>query len=309
MTRSEDAAAPAATPAAEVAVDAELVRRLLAEQHPDLAALPLAPVDAGWDNAMFRLGPDLAVRLPRRAVAALPIRHEQRWLSRLAPTLPLAVPAPVRVGRPGPGYPWHWSVVPWLAGTPADLDAPAASQAAPLAGFLRALHVQPADTAPANAFRGVPLAARAAVVEARLARLGATTSVVKQEVLAAWAQGLTAPVGADPCWLHGDLHARNVLVEHGVIAAIIDWGDLCAGDRATDLAAVWMLLDAPGARSRAIAAYGDVQPGTWQRARAWAVSFGAVLLETGLSDHPRHAAMGRDILRRVVEGPAAADLP
>src|SRR5262245_12741960 len=107
---------PGTRPAAEVAIDAALVRALLTEQHEDLAGLPLVDVAEGWDNRLFRLGDDLAVRLPRRAASAALIEHEQRWLPELASRLSLPVPVPLRVGRPSGGFPWSWSVVPWLSG-------------------------------------------------------------------------------------------------------------------------------------------------------------------------------------------------
>src|SRR5262245_30216963 len=104
------------TPAAEFALDSAFVAGLLADQHPDLAHLPVQVVEAGWDNALFRLGDGLAVRLPRRAAAAPLILHEQRWLPHLVDRLTLPIPAPARIGTPARGYPWHWSVVPWLRG-------------------------------------------------------------------------------------------------------------------------------------------------------------------------------------------------
>jgi aminoglycoside phosphotransferase (APT) family kinase protein len=300
-----------------VAVDVPLIRALLADQHPDLARLELEALDAGWDNAMYALydassgrdgEPDLLVRLPRREAAARLIEHEQRWLPELAPRLPLAVPAPLRRGVAGRGYPWRWSVLPWLSGRPADLDPPSAAEADVVADFLSALHWPAPADAPTNPFRGVPLTTRRSVVEARLQRLRQIDGAVDRAVTEAWQAGLEAPPAGTPCWVHGDLHARNVLVQDGVIQAVIDWGDLCRGDPATDLAAVWMLLDDPDARRRTIARYGAVAAGTWRRALAWAVSFGTVLLETGLSDHPRHAQMGLDTLRRVGEGPPPHEL-
>src|SRR6478672_437135 len=119
------------TPAAEVSLDSTFVAELLADQHPDLAHLPLQEVDAGWDNALFRLGEHLAVRLPRRAVAAPLILHEQRWLPHLAKQLTLPVPAPSRVGTPARGYPWYWSVIPWLPGVAADQQEPDPGQSRP----------------------------------------------------------------------------------------------------------------------------------------------------------------------------------
>lgn len=111
---SGDAPIQIGTPPAEFVIDSALVAGLVADQHLDLAHLPLWVVDAGWDNALFRLGDHLAVRLPRRAAAAPLVLHEQRWLPRLADQLTLPVPAPIRIGTPARGYPWHWSVVPWL---------------------------------------------------------------------------------------------------------------------------------------------------------------------------------------------------
>lgn len=289
------------TPAAEFEMDGVFVAHLLADQHPDLAHLGLEQVDAGWDNAMFRLGRHLAVRLPRRAAAAPLIVHEQTWLPDVAERLTLPVPAPVRIGLPSLGYPWRWSVVPWLEGTPADLCEPEASQAGPFAAFLRSLHrAAPAD-APANPVRGVPLARREAAVEERLQRLSQKTDLITAQVRQIWERALLAPLDVPPTWLHGDLHPRNVLIDQGMIRGVIDWGDITAGDCATDLAAIWMLFADRAARDEALAAYGPISEATRQRAQGWAVLFGAMLLDTGLADNPRNARIGERTLCRVVD--------
>jgi aminoglycoside phosphotransferase (APT) family kinase protein len=130
-------------PAAEVEVSADLVRRLLADQHPDLARLPVEFLANGWDNELYRVGDGLIARLPRRALGAEIIKNEQRWLPGLAPRLPLPIPYPERTGVPAHGYPYCWSVVPYLPGVPAAQASsfdPAAAAAA-LGGFLGALHV------------------------------------------------------------------------------------------------------------------------------------------------------------------------
>ena len=163
--------APLGTPAAEVTLEPELVAGLITDQHPDLAHLPLQVLKSGWDNVMFRLGEHLLVRMPRRAAAASLVINEQTWLPRLASRLPLPIPAPLGIGSPGRGYPWHWSIVPWLAGTGADQHEPAASQAGPFGMFLRALHVSAPVDAPANPFRGGPLSQYAAVTNERMQRL------------------------------------------------------------------------------------------------------------------------------------------
>jgi aminoglycoside phosphotransferase (APT) family kinase protein len=173
-------------PAAEVEVSADLVRRLLSGQHPDLAALPVEFLANGWDNELYRAGDELVARLPRRVLGAQIIKNEQRWLPGLAPKLPLPIPVPDRIGVPGCGYPYSWSVVPYLPGVPAAQASSfdAAGVAAAVGGFLGALHAPAPADAPANPFRGVPLAARAGTFAANLAVLAG--QVDREAVLCAW---------------------------------------------------------------------------------------------------------------------------
>src|SRR6516164_7661202 len=179
-------------PAAEVDVSAGLVRRLLAGQHPDLAGQPVEFLANGWDNVMFRVGEELVARLPRRTLGAQILAHEQRWLPLLAPRLPLPVPYPERIGHPAHGYPWTWSIVPYLPGEPAataaGLDLPAAAGA--VAGFLGALHVPAPADAPANPFRGVPLRERAPNFAINLDTLAG--QVDRDAVLGVWEDALAA---------------------------------------------------------------------------------------------------------------------
>jgi aminoglycoside phosphotransferase (APT) family kinase protein len=294
------------TPAAEHAIDTDLVRRLLADQHPDLADLPLMEVEAGWDNSMFRLGEQLVVRMPRRAAAAALIAHEQRWLPRLAHQLALPIPVPYRTGTPARGYPWSWSILPWLPGDSADQHPPFSDQAVPFAIFLRSLHTSPPADAPQNPVRGGPLGERAPFAEARLRRLSDSTSLITSQIRRMWEAALRAPIDVAPTWIHGDLHPRNILVAHGAISGVIDWGDMAAGDRATDLAAIWMLFDDPLVRDAAVAAYGELSPATLARAQGWALHIAAALLDSGLVDNPRHALIGERILRRLQDGASPA---
>jgi aminoglycoside phosphotransferase (APT) family kinase protein len=291
----------AGTPAAEIEVDAALVQALLREQHPQFASLPIRAAGSGWDNFLFRLGEDLAVRLPRRAIAAPLIEHEQQWLPRLAGRLSLPVPAPLRVGHPAQGYPWRWSIVPWLRGEPAGLSPPREDQGVRLGEFLAALHAPAPSEAPRNIFRGVPLMTRVPVVEERMRRLEQKSGLITPTLRGLWQTALAAPIDVDETWLHGDLHGRNVLVEDGVISGVVDWGDICRGDRATDLAVIWSVFDTPTARAAARRACGPVSEATWLRARGWAISFGVVLLDSGLTDDPQAAVMGERTLKRVAE--------
>jgi len=289
------------TPVSELEIDVTLVYSLLADQHPDLMHLPIHLVDAGWDNAMFRLGDHLCVRLPRRKAAATLIENEQTWLPLIANKLTIPVPTPYRIGKPALGYPWRWSVLPWLDGITADQEEPHANQAKPFASFLRSLHRRAPFNAPSNPVRGVPLNQRAANVEERMQQLETKTNLITQKIRNTWKMALDAPVDVEAKWLHGDLHARNVLVKNGAIAGIIDWGDMTSGDIATDLASIWMLFGDQHTRHQVIAEYANISDATLQRAKGWAVLFGVLLLDTGLVDHPRHAVMGERSLRRVSE--------
>jgi aminoglycoside phosphotransferase (APT) family kinase protein len=172
----------------------------------------------------------------------------------------------------------------------------APDQAIRLAQFLRALHVAAPVDAPANPWRGVPLHCRAASVEDRLLRLASRTTLVTSGIWNIWSSALAAKEDGRPTWIHGDLHSRNVLVREGRITGIVDWGDISSGDRATDLAAVWMMNWVPGDRERALLEYG-ADADTVLRAKGWAVLFAALLLDTGLHDNPRHAAIGEATLR------------
>lgn len=288
------------TPAAELDISEELVRKLLREQQPDMADMPISPVDAGWDNAVFRLGEHDAVRLPRRHIAAMLVENEQTWLPLLAGRLSLPTPVPKRIGKPSAEYPWRWSIVPWLDGRTADAAPPTASQAIPFADFLGALHQPAPSNAPHNKFRGVPLQLKAKALVERIARLRTKHHPIKAEILQIWQQALATRPAAETRWLHGDLHARNVLTFDGSIAGVIDWGDITSGDVATDLASVWSLFDEPQARAQCLLHYGPT-PAELARAKGWAVFFATVLLETGLVDHPVHAAMGEAIFHRIIE--------
>lgn len=288
------------TPSAEVEIDTALVSSLLTNQHPDLAHLPIHAVDSGWDNVLFRLGDRWSVRLPRRKVAATLIEHEQTWLPVLANHLPIPVPTPYRLGKPAQGYPWQWSVSPWLTGVTADQQEPNATQAKRFAFFLRSLHRPAPANAPHNPMRGVPLVQRADSVAERMQRLARKTNWITPEIKQIWNQALNAPIDVQPTWLHGDLHARNVLVENGAITGIIDWGDITSGDVATDLAAIWILFSDQRARQQAIAAYATASEATLQRAKGWAIFFGIVLLDAGLVDNPRNASIGEKTLHRVL---------
>lgn len=288
-------------------IDASVVHTLLLEQHPDLAHLPLTQVGEGWDNAVFRLGGDLAIRLPRRAAAASLMEHEQRWLPELAPRLPLPIPTPLRVGRPGAGFPWPWSIVPWFPGTTATIASPRhfGALAVQLGEFIRALH-QPAPAgAPHNPWRSVPLDARTARLHEHLDQLRDTVN--RERILALWDRLVVTPrFSGPPVWIHGDLHPGNLLIHDGALSAVIDFGDVTCGDPATDLSVMWMLLPAEhrqalfDAAGRNRSNPSDEQ--MWRRARGWALSIGVAVVALGQDGNPLAELGKKTIAAALAEG-------
>lgn len=297
---------PPGMPPAEVAITDGLVLALLTDQHPDLVGEHLRLYGSGWDNTTYRLGDSLAVRLPRRQLGGQMMVKEQRWLPQLAPGLPLPVGAPLRVGEPGRGYPWPWSIVPWFEGVSAEIEPVDPSEAATLGEFLRRLHTVAPHDAPLNAWRGVQLAERSFSVEQRLERLDPDDMPVPvDQVMAIWNRVRDVPIDvAERRWLHGDLHPRNVITSNGRITAVIDWGDLCAGDPATDLAAAWLFLPS-GVHGSFREAYGEISAATWDRATGWATFFAVIMVDAGRIDDVRWAECGGLALERICSSAVA----
>ncbi|WP_153536528.1 aminoglycoside phosphotransferase family protein [Actinomadura macrotermitis] len=279
---------------AEIEITAGLVRDLLREQHPDLADLPVRLGARGWDNQLWRLGDDLAVRLPwqGRAADAL-LRNEHTWLPVLAPRLPLPVPVPQRLGEPSARFPRPWIVTTWVPGEPAD-RAPitrGAQAATSLAAFLTALHRPAPEQVTIGRDRGGPLADYSEGF-ARLLAAATELGLVPDPdaVRAVWDDAVAAPVWTGPpLWLHGDLHPANVLTSDGALCGVVDFGDLCAGDPAWDLAAAWSLLP-DGAADRLHAAYRpSPDAATLRRARGCAVGralSGILIGDAGVHGRP-----------------------
>ena len=270
----------------EIETDEALVRRLLAAQFPQWAELPIEALPAGGtDNAIYRLGEDLSVRLPRRNDwAAGSLDKEFEWLPKLAPLLTLPVPAPVARGVADEGYPHEWSVFRWLDGddaTAAPLDL--ARAAVDLAELLRAMwRIDPAG-APNPGGRGGSLRPRDESVRAGIAALGELIDATA--VTAAWEHALAAPEwDRPPVWVHGDLDARNLLVRDGRITGVLDWNLICAGDPACDVKLAWAVLDA---ETRPIfRELLEIDDTTWARGRGWAISHALIALPYYLHTYP-----------------------
>jgi aminoglycoside phosphotransferase (APT) family kinase protein len=292
--------------AAEFDTDASLVRCLLAAQFPEWSDLFIERVrSGGTDNAIYRLGDDLCVRLPRIEWATMQAEKELQWLPRLAPHLPLSIPVPLAKGMPAEGYPWHWSVCRWLPGENAIVEqfADLRQAAITLAQFVAAMQrIDTTDGPPPGAHnfgRGVPLAIRDAPTRAAIAKLHEVLDT--DAVTAAWEDALNAPAwDGPPVWIHGDLHAGNLLVDHGHLSAVIDFGGLGVGDPACDFAAAWTLFSDQSESRDAFRAALSIDDASWARSRGWALSTGLIALPYYMNTNPVIVAMARHQIDEVL---------
>lgn len=257
-------------------ITSDLVVALLLEQHPDLADLPVTFGASGWDNQLWRLGDDLAVRLPWATDDASDLLlKEYSLVPQVASNLPLRTPVPQRLGQASETFPQPWIVTTWVPGEPAD-RAPATrsdESADTLGSFLAALHQPaPADAPAGRHRRGASLAENADGFAYMLKEATDRGLVLNPDaVRAAWEDALAASEWTSPAvWLHGDLHPANVLTKDGTFCGVIDFGDMCAGDPACDLAGGWLLLP-DEAMDRFHRSYGSADAATLRRARGWAL--------------------------------------
>jgi aminoglycoside phosphotransferase (APT) family kinase protein len=208
------------------------VRALLRLQQAELAGMPLAEIPSRGGSRLWRLGDELAVRLPRTRDAAERLCRQQRWLPELAPGLPLAIPEPVGIGAPSVLFPWHWAVVRWVPGE-AAVSLPCDDKSVDvMAAFLKALHLE----------------AHIEVPGFRISLPGAAEKRV-------------------PRWIHGDLGPSTVVLAGGMLAGVVGFGEMCGGDPAVDLASVCRWLPSPAGK-RLLEAY-DADQAMVDRVARW----------------------------------------
>ena len=270
----------------EIAVDIELVARLIAVQYPDWSHLALRPVEPwGTDNAIWRLGEDLVVRLPRIYWAKEQPAKEAKWLPNLASHLPVSIPEPVALGRPDSEYPFPWSVHRWLPGELAGPDTirDRNAFADSLLDVIRGLRQAPIDGAPPPHNRARPLAEYDE--SARQAIASAADLIDAEAALKIWEAGLAAAPHAGALhWVHGDLEG-NCLVLNGYLSGLVDWGSACVGDPAVDVQVAWSPLFTDASRARFLERL-NPSAATLERAKAIAIQQACVALPYYLNTYP-----------------------
>jgi aminoglycoside phosphotransferase (APT) family kinase protein len=287
-----------------VSIDVSLIQRLIADQFPEWAGLPVKPVEfSGWDNRTFHLGEHMTVRLPSDEEYSQQVEKEQLWLPKLAPQLPLPIPTPLAMGKPGEGYPCHWSIYNWIDGNTASIERISNLQqfATALAEFLVALQKCNAIGGPVagqhNFYRGGELATYDA--EARQAITILENKIDSDTVTELWNTALASIWSRSPVWVHGDIAIGNLLVDQGQLSAVIDFGQLCIGDPACDLAITWTFFK--GESRDAFRAAISLDRATWERARGWTL-WKALIVYAGLpGTNPLEAERSRQIINEVLE--------
>jgi aminoglycoside phosphotransferase (APT) family kinase protein len=285
----------------EIDTDASLVGRLLTGQFPEWAELPIERVpSAGTDNALYRLGVDMVVRLPRIHRAAGGVGKDLRWLPLLAPLLPVAIPVPLAKGSPAEGYPCEWGIYGWLDGENPTVDgtADAGSLARDVAGFVEVLQrIDLAGGPPAS--RGAPLATRDEPTRAAIAALQGMIDT--DTATAVWDAALHAPPWpGPPVWVHGDLLPGNLLQQRGELTAVIDWSGLGVGDPACDLMIAWALFS--GASRETFREALGADDATWTRGRGHALSQAMIFLPYYLHTNPVGVHYARHTIAAVLAG-------
>jgi aminoglycoside phosphotransferase (APT) family kinase protein len=281
-------------------IDIALVGRLVADQFPQWAHLPVMPVAYdGWDNRTFCLGNELSVRLPSAEGYAAQVPKEHRWLPLLAPHLPKEIPVPVALGSPTADYPFHWSVYRWLVGEIAlhaqDLDK--TRLAVDVADFITCLHLIPVHDGPKpgkhNFLRGGSLQVYDRETRDALAVLGER---VDQERLShLWTAALGSKWQHPPVWVHGDMAPTNLLIREGRLRAVIDFGCCAVGDPACDLVIAWTFFE--GESRNAFRDRINLDDDTWARARGWALWKSLILL----ANQPQSSSFENLVARRVID--------
>lgn len=267
-------------------IDSTLVRKLIDSQFPQWKHLEVKPVArSGWDNRTFHLGDTMLVRMPSAAEYEQKVEIEQYWLPILAPLLPLQIPTPIEMGRPGSGYPWNWSIYRWIEGeTAAQAQITDTIKfAKDLAQFLIALHkIDPTNgpvPGPHNFYRGGSL--HVYDVQTRQALIILKDKIDVTVATQIWEIALATTWNKPPVWVHGDISLGNLLVQNGKLSAVLDFGGLAIGDPACDLAIAWTFFK--GESREVFRTILNLDEGILARGRGWTL-WKALIVAAGICE-------------------------
>lgn len=282
----------------EFPIDSELVRGLIEKQFPAWFNLPLKQVSSsGTDNALFKLGSDKVVRLPRIPEVVEHVDKEFKWLPKLAPFLSVPISLPLAKGIPSDSFPWPWSIYHWLEGTHPEVGNVSELFVMDLVTFLRELQkIDPSDAPICR--RGVPLVTCDKETRNALKKLDGLIDI--RAATKIWDEALKIPEWrGSPVWLHGDLMPGNLLIQEGRLSAVIDFGILGVGDPACDLIVAWYLL--PDHLRDTFRLELGVDDATWLRGRALALSIALIALPYYKDTNPFLAHLSNHVIQEVIK--------
>ena len=285
-------------PELEVNISEQLIKELLDTVQVGVKSLRL--LGEGWDNIMYLINDSYLIRLPRRKVADQLMQNEQQFLSKYGREMLIPVPEILHFGKPGDAYPFHWSISNFLLGEAAVDEKPNDSQYELFSLFLKSLHDLDGKEMNVNPYRSTPLTNRAEDMANKMNDLKQSSSLITEKLESIWQDALNETRPDTSSIIHGDLHARNILLYSSRFSGIIDWGDVCNGDPATDLASIWMLFDNSETRKKCLAAYG-ADASLIARAKGWAVVFGILLTSIGQTNQDSHEQIGNFTLKNLNE--------
>ena len=254
----------------------DLARKLIAEQFPEYASLPIVDVEKqGHDNRTYRLGDHMLIRMPTAADYALKVPKEQELLPELAKRLSISIPAPIKMGKPSADYPYPFSIYQWLPGKSINLltltDQEKEQLGFDMAKFLKELQaimdIKGPEPGQHNWWRGDHVSVYDKGAREQIAELSDVIDAPR--ALALWDQACATKWNKQPIWIHGDFAIGNILMDSGKLSAVIDFGGAAVGDPACDLVIAWTYLS--GKARETFISKMDMDPDTWLRARAWAL--------------------------------------
>jgi aminoglycoside phosphotransferase (APT) family kinase protein len=284
----------------EFNIDENLVRSLLKSQCPEWAHLPLKTIpSSGTDNALFRLGNDYVVRLPRLDGANNNINKEYKWLPILAALLKIPISEPIFKGNSDKNYPSLWLITKWNEGHNPEFEQENeyGILAKDLADFLNKLHSVGLPNGP-HSRRGVPLKELNEETTQAITQLEGEIDI--QVVTCLWQDIMNIPYwNKAPVWIHGDFLPGNILVQYNQLSAVLDWSDVGIGDPGCDLVIAWGLLNA---NSREIFKNNlqNIDDHTWERGRGWALSIALIMLPYYKYTNPILASLARRLIANVL---------
>lgn len=286
----------------ELEISLTLVKKLIKDQCPKYCSLPLKPIKTtGTTHALFRLGSEYLIRLPRLEESSVNIEKENEFLPQFEKFLSIPISIPIFKGNPNNDYPCNWMIVKWQEGKIADFDEETEffDLAKDLALFINELHSIEVNNGPLSR-RGIPLNSKDLQHQVKSAIEKLKDELNINEIKNLWEELSNIPYwDKKPVWIHGDLLPGNILVKDKRLSAVIDFSDLGIGDPACDLIPAWCIFNSQS-RNHFKKHLLNVDESTWQRSRGWALCIGLIILPYYKHTNPSLVNVAKKMIDQVI---------